>query len=131
MYDPVTRRYRSRELFAETLDFDSILAPDPRIVRARALAAEVTIREMAASPVRRNEVRIVAMVPGDKAAHDVLVAIDTDARLRFAQCDCDFFKTNIMNLGPCEHILAARFAAENQLSQTEIERILKERSESS
>lgn len=121
MYDPNSRRYRSRELFAEPLDFDALLAPDPRIERARQLASAgvVTILGVAPSDTRRNEIKILAQVEVDERQHDVLVAVDQDSRVRFAQCDCDFFTAHMMNRGPCEHILAARFAAETHLHQFE------------
>jgi predicted nucleic acid-binding Zn finger protein len=117
MYDPNSRRYRLRELFAESLDFDTVLAPDTRIEQARTLAAQdtVVVHSVHPSDVRQNEIKILATVTG----HEVLVAVDQDMRVRFAQCDCDFFKANIMNQGPCEHILAARFAAESELAQIE------------
>jgi hypothetical protein len=121
MYDPNARCYRSRELFAESLDFEALLAPDPRIEQARAMAAQgaVTVHSVGPSTVRQGEIRILATVTTNQQSHEVVVAVDRDARLRFAQCDCDFFKAHIMNQGPCEHILAARFAAEGRLSEVE------------
>lgn len=121
IYDPVTRRYRSRELFAEPLNAETILALDPRIEAARKLAADgaAVVHSVAPSEVRKNEVKILATVTTDGRAHDVLVAVDHDSRVRFAQCECEFFREHIMNRGPCEHILAARFAAENQLTNIE------------
>jgi predicted nucleic acid-binding Zn finger protein len=115
IYDPTSRRYRSRELFAEKLNFDTILAPNPRITVARGIVDEgrVTVHSVQPSDTRRGEIKILAEV--DK--ENVLVAVDNDSRVRFAQCTCEFFHEHIMNLGPCEHILAARFAAEPQLSQ--------------
>ncbi len=121
MYDPNSRRYRLRELFAEPLNFETILAPDPRIERARALAASgaVEIHSVAPSDVRQNEIKILGTVSENGKQHNTLVAVDQDERVRFAQCDCDFFQAHIMNQGPCEHILATRFAAEPQLAQVE------------
>jgi hypothetical protein len=40
IYDPVTRKYRLRELFAEPLDIERLFAPDPRIERAQAFLRE-------------------------------------------------------------------------------------------
>jgi hypothetical protein len=121
MYDPNSRRYRSRELFAEALNFDTILAPDPRIERAKNRAAQgaAVVHSVAKSDVRKNEIKILATVTIDDTAYEVLVAVDQESRIRFAQCDCDFFQSNLLNQGPCEHMLTARFAAEAQLSQVE------------
>lgn len=125
MIDPIERVYRSRELFAETLDFDALLAPDPRINEARALveAGAVALHGVGQSDTRPNETKITATVMDEQAGtqtpREVVVAIDKDSRIRFAQCTCDFFRAHIMNRGPCKHILAARFAADTELAQTE------------
>jgi predicted nucleic acid-binding Zn finger protein len=121
MADPVYRRFRLRELFAVPLDFDALLAPDPRIEQARTLAASgaVTLHSVGQSDVRPREIKILSTVRDGDHEYEPLVAVDRDSRIRFAQCTCDFFKTNLMSLGPCEHILAARFAAEPQLVQAE------------
>ncbi len=126
MYDPLQRRYRSRELFAEALDFDALLAPDPRQQKAQALAdaGAVLLHSVAPSDTRPKEIKILATVTDGGKEFDPLVAVDHDSRIRFAQCTCEFFKTNLMSRGPCEHILAARFAAEPQLSQAEKQGIL-------
>jgi predicted nucleic acid-binding Zn finger protein len=54
--------------------------------------------------------RIVGIVGDGKARYPVELEIDSDERLVRAVCSCDFFKTNQLRLGPCEHILAARMA---------------------
>lgn len=115
MVDPATRQYRSRELFADPLNPETILARDPRLERARHLASEVTIHSVTPSETRKNETRILAAVQGQ----DVLVAVDAEMRVRFAQCSCPFFEDNMMSCGPCEHILAVRFAAEGRLAEPE------------
>lgn len=114
IYDPVSRRYRSRELFAEKLDWQTLLAPDPRIERAQTLAKSgvVTLHSVAPSETRKNEIRILGSVAG----HETLVAVDRDLRVRFAKCDCTFFRDHLMSRGPCEHILATRFAADSHLT---------------
>lgn len=118
MYDPTTRRFRSRELFAEALDFDTFLAPDPRIQTAKDLMAKgaVQIQSVEPSSVRQNETRILASVTQNNKVYETLVAVDRERQIRFAQCTCDFFQTHILNQGPCEHILATRFAADDHLS---------------
>lgn len=120
MYDPTTRRYRSRELFAQQLDATSILAVDPRIEQGKQLASSgaVTIHSVAPSDVRRNEIKILGTVQTDQS-YETLVAVDQDLRVRFAQCGCQFFREHIMSRGPCEHILATRFAADADLAKVE------------
>ncbi len=119
MYDPVARRYRSRELFAEPLNFETILAPDPRINKARQAVAEKRVQIVRAGPseTHKGETKVLADVQQGEETYHVVVAVDQESRMRFAQCDCAFFREHIMNLGPCEHILAARFASENVLDK--------------
>jgi predicted nucleic acid-binding Zn finger protein len=125
MVDPTTRRYRSRELFADGLDIQRILAPDPRIEQGKALAASgvVTLHSVAPSDVRHNEIKILGTVQIDGKSYETLVAVDQELRLRFAQCDCDFFREHIMSRGPCEHILATRFAADEALAKVETQAV--------
>lgn len=119
MYDPNARRYRSRELFAEPIDFDSALASDPRLKRAQQLVKDeaVIVHHVAPSDVKPRERRALATVTVEGIAYEVLVAVDEDDRIRFGQCKCDFFRTNILHKGPCEHMLATRFAAAEALAQ--------------
>lgn len=124
MYDPTTRRYRSRELFAERLNPETILAPDPRITRARETVktGRVNVTSVAPSDTRKFEIKILADVATETDGNQsVLVAVDRDARVRFAQCTCAFFQDHLMSRGPCEHILAARFAADDALTKVDLE----------
>lgn len=121
IYDPTTRRYRLRELFPEPLDSARLFTPDPRISTARRLleSGRVTLQQITrpgdAGNFRR-ELRATATVQDDDGRYDVIAAVDGEARLRFGRCTCAFFDQNLMARGPCEHILAARFALENQAS---------------
>lgn len=115
IYDPTTRRYRSRELFAETLNAQTITALDPRIAEARQMIADgrVTVHSIGPNEARKNETKIMAAVSEGSAVYSVVVAVDMDARLRFATCECEFFREHVMGRGPCPHILAAKFAGES------------------
>jgi predicted nucleic acid-binding Zn finger protein len=48
-----------------------------------------------------------------------LLAVDDEGRIRFGQCQCQFFKDNIMSRGPCEHILAVRSAYDQHVRQNQ------------
>lgn len=117
MFDPTTNTYRSRELFAEPLDFATVLTPDPRVIAARELAAsgEVTIASIGPSEKRKSEIKIQGQVEGN----DVTVALDRENRVRFASCTCAFFREHLLSQGPCAHILAVRLAAEARLPDVE------------
>lgn len=117
IYDPTTRQYRLRELFPEPLNVEVLFAPDPRIEKARQLLAngmvvlyEVTRPDPTSG--ERQETRGVGSVEENGRTYQVTAAMDGDGRLRFGRCTCPFFEENLMARGPCEHILAMRFAIE-------------------
>ena len=120
IYDPVKHRYRSRKLFHEPVDFKTLFAPPPVVQRAQELidSGQVQVNQVFPSDVRKNEVKVLADVH-DETDHSVLVAVDKDMRIRFATCECKFFREHVMSKGPCEHILAARLAADEQLQRFE------------
>jgi hypothetical protein len=118
IYDPVSRQYRLRELFAEPLDIENLFAPDPRLDKAQDKAQElfeggkVTLLTAGPSELRKREMRATATVDDSEKALNVVLALDTEGQIRFGQCQCKFFADNIMSRGPCEHILATRLAFE-------------------
>ena len=119
MVDPTTGTFRLRELFAVPLDLDQLFAPDPRMVAARRLVRQgkvtlSTVTLPSENTAHPNETRAEAKVSDDNddATYDVVVAVDNTDRLRFGRCGCPFFVDNMMSLGPCVHIQAARMALE-------------------
>ncbi len=117
MIDPTSRQYRLRELFAAPLDLDLLFAPDPRVAAARRLVAQGQVTLGRVTPpeenhTRPNETRAEATVRDGDAIYDVIVAVDDSDRLRFGRCGCPFFVDNMVSLGPCVHIQAARLALE-------------------
>jgi len=116
MYDPTTRQYRNRDLFAEPLDIVKLFAPNPKAVTARRLveSGAVTLGEITPPERRddnRRETRATARVT-DGPTYDVLVSVDNTGRLRFGRCECPFFQNNLLSRGPCEHLLAVSMALE-------------------
>jgi hypothetical protein len=115
MVDPNSRQYRLRELFAMPLDLDQLFAPDPRVAAAKHLVAQgsVTLGRVIRPEenyARPHETRAEATVRDGDASYDVIVAVDGTDRLRFGRCGCPLFVDNMMSLGPCVHIQAARLA---------------------
>jgi hypothetical protein len=116
MYDPTTRQYRNRDLFAEPLDIVKLFAPNPKAVAAQRLveAGAVSLGEITPPERRddnRRETRAEARVT-DGQVYDVLVSVDSSGRLRFGRCGCPYFQNNLLSRGPCEHLLAVTFALE-------------------
>jgi predicted ArsR family transcriptional regulator len=114
--DPISGRYRLRELFGETLDMRALFAPDPRLAVAEGIVAAggVTLRDVTDAdhdPKGRHEARADATVRDPSGAtYEAAVAVDETGRLRFGRCECPFFQVNLISRGPCEHLLAATLA---------------------
>jgi hypothetical protein len=122
MAEPISGRYRLRELFAEALDVDQLFAPDPRLTAGRHLleAGRVsleTIYPRDQHPEGKPEVRAEGHVRDDGTEYAVIVSVDDEGRLRYGRCGCPFFQANIMARGPCAHIMAARLALDAALAQ--------------
>jgi hypothetical protein len=117
IFDPTTRAFRLRELFAEPLDPAAWFLPDPRLEDARELLAAGRVAPAGPPPdateARRHETRGYFTV-SDDAPYAVTVSVDRHGRLRFGRCTCPFFQDNLMARGPCPHILAARLALDSQ-----------------
>jgi hypothetical protein len=116
MYDPTTRQYRNRDLFADPLDIAALFAPNPKAIAARRLveSGAVTLRAITPPEHRddgRRETRAEAQVT-DGQVYDTLVSVDSTGRLRFGRCGCPFFQNNLLSRGPCEHLLAVSMALE-------------------
>ncbi len=131
IYDVRDRKYRHRELFEEPIDVEEYFPPDPRKERSLELldAGEVRIigdeiRQTAGSTAGRDggvqtfEDRVIH---GESEGHEVEVVLRSDGRIIFGRCTCDFFDENLMNKGPCEHMLAARKYADELDETTETE----------
>jgi hypothetical protein len=122
MFDVESRQYRHRELFEQTIDESKYFPPDLR-------------RELAAKFINQNQVRIescftqetvktrrlkmpegsvhrqisyrdwhVAGAVGE--CPEVQAVINDTGSIIFGRCSCPFFEANLLQQGPCEHILA-------------------------
>ena len=127
MYDVETRRYRHRELFETPADEATYFPPDrcrelaeeliaSNAMRVQACIAEETKKirrfrspttgEMSERTVHEIIYRDwrVTSTPGDAASTEIV--INDTGRIIFGRCSCAFFEENLMNKGPCEHMLA-------------------------
>jgi predicted nucleic acid-binding Zn finger protein len=100
--------WRSRPLSRDPLPLESLRFSNDREATARMLCTKGSVTVEVEE--RLHGRRIVGIVGDGKARYPVELEIDADERLVRAVCSCDFFKTNQLRLGPCEHILAARMA---------------------
>jgi len=122
MYDVERRRYRHRELFEEPPDEGVLYPPDVRSERARSLIAEKLVSIASCVPRETRKVRRLR-TPDGKIEREVVyrdwhvtgraggtepveVVVNEAGRIIFGTCACEFFKENLLNKGPCEHMLA-------------------------
>ena len=130
MFDVETRRYRHRELFEEPADEAIYFPPDYRRERASRflLEGDVTVESCEESETRKT---IRLKTDAGKVAREVIhrdwrvtgrvvdqdsveVVVNDTGRIIFGRCGCEFFRENMLNQGPCEHLLALFEASETQ-----------------
>ena len=106
IYDLNTKKYRVRELSREPLPMEKLRFANPREAKATEFinAKGVTVN---ATPNQGNLVLKGSVKDNRRNYHPRLV-IDQDQRLREASCSCNFYNTNQLKQGPCEHMLALR-----------------------
>jgi hypothetical protein len=132
IYDLERRRYRHRELFAAAPDEDRLFPPDPRRERALGLLTRRAVQVRSCVPRETRKVRRLRAPEGvverevvyrdwqlSGAAGEqagVEVVLDAAGRIIFGRCGCTFFRDNLLNKGPCEHLIAllAASAAQRQ-----------------
>ncbi len=120
MYDHVTGAYRWRPL----LPFPVVLPEtelDKRVAQAKRIvdAKGVTWSEEETPASRPERIRCEATVRQDvrKSKQQVVVLeIDADGRVQYAQCDCSVFRRDKLRKGPCPHILAASVVVAEQVA---------------
>lgn len=113
IFDVQAREFRHRELFEVPLDPATFYPPDPRREAAAKLAALARVtgeetRERVRGPGRAYVDRII---DGTVSGYTPHIVIKDTGQLIFGRCTCPFFDENLMNQGPCEHMLALRIAA--------------------
>lgn len=134
MFDVEARRYRRRELFETPADEVRYFPPDLRRelagrlleqgeVEIASLEAEETVRQSWLQSndgaTSRTELRNIVFrdwrIAGRAGeASPVEIVVNETGRIIFGSCSCAFFKDNLLNLGPCEHMLALFKASEDK-----------------
>jgi hypothetical protein len=127
IYDVERREYRHRELFAQPIDEAHYFPPDPRRAAARALIARKAVAVASCAPRETRKQRTLRTpegpVPREVVLRDwqvtgsagdqpaVEVVVNDSGRMIFGRCGCAFFRENLLNRGPCEHLLALFLAS--------------------
>ncbi len=74
-----------------------------------------TTTESAEAVVENGKTRYQANVKGDKT-FEVVIDLDLDGRVVYAQCTCSAFRRDKLRKGPCPHILATTVQASQELA---------------
>jgi hypothetical protein len=130
IFDLERREYRFRELFEQPPDEAKLFPPDPRQEEARWLLAKSAVEVRQCQP---RETRKVRKLPTpDGVVHkevsywewqvigragdqpEVEIVVKDAGQIIFGTCGCPFFKDNLLNRGPCTHMIALLTASEGQ-----------------
>lgn len=130
MFDVESRRYRHRELFEQPIDEAKYFPPDERRERAAALISEGKVKIETCCVEETTKQRRLKTPDGPVVRQityrdwhvagragecaDVQVVVNDTGSIIFGRCTCPFFDENLMNKGPCEHILALFQASAGQ-----------------
>ncbi|MEZ5325086.1 MAG: SWIM zinc finger family protein [Verrucomicrobiales bacterium] len=122
VYELETRQFRHRQLFSEPIDLAAMFPPDIRSERAAELLAGGSVRIRSLEPsetrkfrklktpsgtIEREVIHRDWVVAGSMDGQDsVEITISDSGRIIFGRCGCDHFRENLLNHGPCEHMLA-------------------------
>jgi hypothetical protein len=126
IFDVEARAWRHRELFRTPVDVERLYPPDPRRMEAERLAPRVKVDSCAPretrkvkrlktpeGPITREVVHRDWVVLGVVAEQPTVeVVLNDEQRLIFGRCGCDYFQENLLNQGPCTHMLALLKASE-------------------
>ncbi|WP_028664097.1 SWIM zinc finger family protein [Runella zeae] len=100
--------YRIRELSRDPLPIHKLRFDNPREEAARLLIKNNNIHINAQSS--SDGLSMSATIKSGGRTFKPSLFIDNDERLVQARCDCDFYISNKLYKGPCEHVLATRIA---------------------
>ena len=132
IFDVQSRTFRHRELFETPVDEAKLYPPDPRREAADTLIADNQVR-ISSCEIRETRKKkrlktpdgkvecetvyrdwVVNGTVGDLPDDSTEIVISDTGRVIFGRCVCPFFDENLLNKGPCEHMLAIFEASESQ-----------------
>jgi hypothetical protein len=108
IYDLNKGVYRVRELSREPLPMEKLRFANEREEAAAKFLTEKAVAVSQRTHKQNGVLELAGTVKDKQKTFEVSMLIDSDERLTSASCSCNFFATNKLFLGPCEHILALR-----------------------
>ncbi len=120
IYDVTKREFRHRELFETPIDPDVFFEPNQTRLAAVQLVEDGLVQVTSRTSRETRKPGGVDPMTGENTFtvhHDDVidgvvdgqtthVVLKADGSIIFGRCTCEFFDNNLMNLGPCEHMLA-------------------------
>lgn len=106
IYDLNAGVYRVRELTQEPLDMKQLRFSSPQEEKADTLISEHKVK--ISYTVNDDVLMIQGTVKENNYTYKTEASIDKDQRLIDGKCQCNFYESNGLRQGPCEHILATR-----------------------
>ena len=111
IYDLKQGVYRVRELSQAPLDFSALRFGSEQ----EKIANEFIMQHLVkiATKIENDVLEIKGKVRTKNETFSTLALIDKDQRLIDGSCECTFYQSNKLKIGPCEHILATRMMLQN------------------
>lgn len=106
IYDLNAGVYRVRELTQDPLDMKHLRFSSPQEEKADILISEHKVK--ISYTVKDDILTIQGTVKENHYTYKTEASIDKDQRLIDGKCQCNFYESNGLRQGPCEHILATR-----------------------
>ena len=108
IYDLNKGVYRVRELSQDALPLKQLRFSNEREASANRFLERGKAKLKKTDEVREESGGVGVSLSGKVDGKEVSLMVDSDQRLKEAQCECYFYKQNKLFKGPCEHILALR-----------------------
>ena len=122
IFDVESRAFRHRELFEKPIDETKLFPPDLRTERAEDLVANGKVKIITCEPQETRKIKKFKTIEGAVTREVVYrdwrvtsevgeqknteIVVGDSGRILFGVCGCSFFQENLLNKGPCEHMIA-------------------------
>lgn len=131
VYDVMKRAFRHRELFENPVDEAQVYPPSLQLERALQITEEKGVSITDVSPQETRKIRKMKTPDGEVTREIVYrdwqisgqvegrelteIVLNDTGRIIFGTCSCSFFKENLLNRGPCEHMIAVLLAGKSRI----------------
>jgi hypothetical protein len=105
IYDLNKKVYRVRELSKNPIDLKALRFSSPQETLANRLVEEKKVQTQ--YEIIGETLRLKGSCKTKEGFYNTIVELDKDNKIFNANCQCDFYESNKLKKGPCEHILAS------------------------